>query len=693
MKRLILMLSLLAAAIPCTAGTIPLTGTIRTSDGNLLNGSIQLLLNYSAARDSCSGNIVVAQMVTFRVSNGTLPSGARITPNDCLQPTNTTYTARYYSSSGQAIAQNVFAIQGASFNLGDAIPTPLTTSNISFGDLTGLVDVSSKEINNVQMCDVASGANIGAKINACIGALPSTGGIADGLGILGTQTISTAITCSKPVDILLGATTLTATSSFNLSNGCRIVGGGKGTTVISYSGTNTAAVNVSGDNAGVFGVKFILDATPAAAISAVKFSSSSAGFTARDLSVVGTGTISSTNGCNFIEFGDSSNVTRVRVSDSYFENLDYVMIEFNSNTGANNDIVFDRITVNGTAAGINPNHPGATGSTSNVTVTNSRFYGGATEWYIGCSGAAAEHTGGVRNCKIANNTFENSAQEAIHLEDWTYGPTISNNIFTNCSNATDHGCIQIISGVRHVSVTGNLFDMSVNSGGTASAVYGQPSTGAAPDDIVVEGNRCLVKTGVFCFTFGSSTGVTVRGNYLSNVDSASKAAQFLTFVGAKGTCQGNTFYNPGTLVRIDDNSFMGCDDSFFDGELTGFDWITGNNDSSTAVAFRNFTLNRAFTAAGAATFRDLFPAGLFSSGNLGFRFQQSGISNTFTATADVWWDLTGSTSTTILNQKAACISACLSTLRVNGGNWQASATGTGAGIMVITFTGELRPTT
>lgn len=146
MKRLISLLFAVVCAVPAWAGTIPVTGTIRLPNGNLMNGRIEFILSYAAARDSCSNNIVVASTISYTVNNGSLPSNAVITGNDCLQPGNTWYTARYLSSSGALLGQNLFYIQGNSFNIGTAVPTPVTTSNLSFNNFTNLANVSAATI-------------------------------------------------------------------------------------------------------------------------------------------------------------------------------------------------------------------------------------------------------------------------------------------------------------------------------------------------------------------------------------------------------------------------------------------------------------------------------------------------------------------------------------------------------------------
>src|SRR6266478_2964648 len=122
------------------AGSIPISGTIQLPNGSKLNGRIRFTLSYSAARDTSNNNITVAQQVEFNVANGNLPGTARIVPNDVLQPANTWYTAEYFNSFGTRIATNLFYVAGASFNIGQAQPTVVTSSNISFVNNFGWTD-------------------------------------------------------------------------------------------------------------------------------------------------------------------------------------------------------------------------------------------------------------------------------------------------------------------------------------------------------------------------------------------------------------------------------------------------------------------------------------------------------------------------------------------------------------------------
>lgn len=248
MKRILSVIALVCLlAGSAFAGAIPITGTIRLSNGNLFNGKIQFTLSYGAARDSTANNIIVAQTVEFPVVNGALPSAAQIVPNDVLQPANTYYTAQYVSSFGTVLAQNVFYISGASFSISQATPTPVTTSNISFGNFTGLTNVTTKLLNNIRMCDQFAGSTAGAKIIACIADLPSTGGIADACGIEGAQTISATVTISKPVTLrICGATyTSTANPAFAItSNGASIEGAGVKVSIIQASG-NVGGITIA----------------------------------------------------------------------------------------------------------------------------------------------------------------------------------------------------------------------------------------------------------------------------------------------------------------------------------------------------------------------------------------------------------------------------------------------------------------
>lgn len=206
MKRIVFALLVYVLLFPSLGygETIPVSGTVVTPNGTRLNGRVRMTLS-NPARDAVDSTIVIPQSVEYRIVNGSVQSG-RIVPNSSLQPSGTYYLAEYFSSTGAKVMQNAFRITGSSFVFGQATPTNITTSNISFDEFTGLEQITSKRINNVRSCDQFPGATAGARIVACIADLPATGGIADARGLEGTQTIAVNMFSgvTKPVDLLLG---------------------------------------------------------------------------------------------------------------------------------------------------------------------------------------------------------------------------------------------------------------------------------------------------------------------------------------------------------------------------------------------------------------------------------------------------------------------------------------------------------
>jgi hypothetical protein len=71
----------------------------------------------------------------------------------------------------------------------------------------------SKTVGDVEICDLFPGDDAGAKINACIAALPANGGMADARGFKGEQFLGAVVTLDKPVILWLGASTFTSNMS------------------------------------------------------------------------------------------------------------------------------------------------------------------------------------------------------------------------------------------------------------------------------------------------------------------------------------------------------------------------------------------------------------------------------------------------------------------------------------------------
>lgn len=206
----------------------------------------------SGVTTSGNGNGIV---VTGTTSVGTL-SGAMITnnmsntnANHGLEITGTAATDtqltgnELYSNIGSALVDN------GTRTVKDGNKTQNTSAAVEFDsgiEVTNGATIDTATImsdNKVQKCNAFSGANAGAKIVACIAALPSTGGTADARGLEGAQTLTNFWSgVTKPVTVLLGAGTYTTavTLAFPNVQGLELKGLGVGVTNINYSGAATA---------------------------------------------------------------------------------------------------------------------------------------------------------------------------------------------------------------------------------------------------------------------------------------------------------------------------------------------------------------------------------------------------------------------------------------------------------------------
>src|SRR5215831_1712789 len=163
-------------------GLISLSGIILDPEARRFNGFLRLTLSYRACRNTLASNLVVAQRVVYPIIDGLLPAGAIITPNDILQPQHTFYFAEYLSDSGGLVATNQFVIAGTGpFDIGQAQPTPVTTSNLSFN-----ADLGAGVAN---VCNFP-GADASQKIANAAASLPAAGGTIDTRCLSGNQVFS-----------------------------------------------------------------------------------------------------------------------------------------------------------------------------------------------------------------------------------------------------------------------------------------------------------------------------------------------------------------------------------------------------------------------------------------------------------------------------------------------------------------------
>lgn len=129
-KKLLLLLATLVPSL-VVANTSTISGTFTDAHGVPVNGSIYLQLPVPAV-DTTTNTAISVVPFTYRIINGVLASGPPVFDVATMQPQNLYYTATLYDSAGTKIFQANYAITGATYNLSAAIPTNVTTNNISY---------------------------------------------------------------------------------------------------------------------------------------------------------------------------------------------------------------------------------------------------------------------------------------------------------------------------------------------------------------------------------------------------------------------------------------------------------------------------------------------------------------------------------------------------------------------------------
>lgn len=149
MKFILRLLLLLLLALPAWCATSTLTGTFVDASGNPVNGYLILSLPVPAV-DTATGNSIAVTPVRYRVVNGIVQSGPPVYDVAGLQPQNLYYITSLYDNSGTRIFTANYYITGTPFNLSAAIPTNVTTSNISFaaGNIVNLAGNNAFTGNN-----------------------------------------------------------------------------------------------------------------------------------------------------------------------------------------------------------------------------------------------------------------------------------------------------------------------------------------------------------------------------------------------------------------------------------------------------------------------------------------------------------------------------------------------------------------
>jgi hypothetical protein len=130
----VLLGALLAFLVPVhkvAASLSTITGTINGPDGTPVNGSIVFTLS-NPCTDTTLNVAVSAQPVLYQITNGTLPASAQLERNDQCQPGGTYYRADVFDQNNSLIYEANYVITGTTFNIGQAVPVNITTSQLSF---------------------------------------------------------------------------------------------------------------------------------------------------------------------------------------------------------------------------------------------------------------------------------------------------------------------------------------------------------------------------------------------------------------------------------------------------------------------------------------------------------------------------------------------------------------------------------
>jgi hypothetical protein len=114
------------------SASVQITGTVAGPDGTPVNGKMVLTLS-NPCQNTANNTQVAVYPIQYPVVNGTLPGYAFVVPNDACNPGGTYYVMNLYDTAGNPVAQaNYYITSPGPFNIGQAAPTSLTTSQISY---------------------------------------------------------------------------------------------------------------------------------------------------------------------------------------------------------------------------------------------------------------------------------------------------------------------------------------------------------------------------------------------------------------------------------------------------------------------------------------------------------------------------------------------------------------------------------
>ncbi len=211
---------LLFLVLSHTAGATTITGTIR-QNGQPFTGYVDIGLVYPATNGQA---VALPGTQRLAVYNGQFPA-ITLEGNDTLLPRGTYYQVGYRDATGALIARSNYVITGATYDIGAAVPTPVTPANINYLDLLGIRNLSAqnftltnqlqigggaiyskngvsgaKYIDSIQFAEGYASSSSTCGVAEALAALPATGGTV----ILqsGSCTLQSGITINKPASIV-----------------------------------------------------------------------------------------------------------------------------------------------------------------------------------------------------------------------------------------------------------------------------------------------------------------------------------------------------------------------------------------------------------------------------------------------------------------------------------------------------------
>ena len=128
----LMLMTLVMAPAALRATVTQITGTL-TSNSGPISGKLCVSLPVNSI-DTSTSRALSPQATCWPLTNGVLPSFARVVPNDVIQPLNTYYKVWAFNTAGSLIyyANWVVPTGGGTFDMGQALPTTITTTNISY---------------------------------------------------------------------------------------------------------------------------------------------------------------------------------------------------------------------------------------------------------------------------------------------------------------------------------------------------------------------------------------------------------------------------------------------------------------------------------------------------------------------------------------------------------------------------------